>query len=181
MWGIIFSHWVDLKLAFRFHALLIVTILSHLCLPGHLKILTHLRTFQSQDGSGYIDAPQERMVIISPFWSEVNTENPSPNTGTVYYKDDIPSQTLQAAEDIIKACYIDQDRFRATAGLVVTWDQVSNTVDPTKVCVPLLIIWTGEFHWDERNTWRKWQEEILQRDNIVTIRGDFQQGMESVS
>ncbi|XP_071806324.1 sushi domain-containing protein 2-like isoform X2 [Asterias amurensis] len=79
------------------------------------------------DGSGKIDLPQERMVLIAPFWTEVK-----PDTGNVYYRDGLSSSTLQAAENIVKGCYIDQSRFTATAGVVVTWDQVSDDDDTTK-------------------------------------------------
>ncbi len=74
-----------------------------------------------------IDQPQERMVLIAPFWSEVY-----PYNGNVYYRDGLSSSSLRSAEDIVKGCYIDQYLFTATAGLVVTWDQVSND-DNTKV------------------------------------------------
>ena len=73
------------------------------------------------------------MVLIAPFWTEVK-----PDTGNVYYRDGLSSSTLQAAENIVKGCYIDQSRFTATAGVVVTWDQVSNDDDTTKVGSRLL-------------------------------------------
>ena len=57
MWGIIFSYWVNLKLALRFHALLIVTILSLL---------------RANDFSLYHTSKGNTKLTI--FWSKLHVE-----------------------------------------------------------------------------------------------------------